>query len=82
MHWEPTNHPDQLIFTDRRGRPIGDVEIPGVMDFEEEDNDNAVMPVLDPVDIVSVELPRVDTAGQPRKLMRLMISTSRNPIYL
>jgi hypothetical protein len=52
------------------------------MDFEEEEDDNAEMPVLDPVDIVSVELPRVDTAGQPRKLMRLMISTSRNPIYL
>jgi hypothetical protein len=52
------------------------------MDFEEEEDDNAEMPVLDPVDIVGVKLPRVDTAGQPRKLMRLMISTSRNPIYL
>jgi hypothetical protein len=28
-----TDQPEQLIFTDRRGRPIGDVEIPGVMDF-------------------------------------------------
>jgi hypothetical protein len=36
------------------------------MDFEEEDNDNAVMPVLDPVDVGGVELtlPGVDVAGQ------------------
>jgi hypothetical protein len=34
------------------------------MDFEEEDNDDAVMPVLDPVGIDGVELPGVDVAGQ------------------
>jgi hypothetical protein len=33
------------------------------MDFEEEDNNNAVMPVLDPVDVSGVELPGVDVAG-------------------
>jgi hypothetical protein len=59
-----TDQPEQLIFTDQRGRPIGDVEIPGVMDFEEEDNDNAEMPVLDPAGIGGVELPGVDVAGQ------------------
>jgi hypothetical protein len=59
-----TDQPEQLIFNDRRGRPIGDVEIPGVMDFEEEDNDDAVMPVLDPVNVDGVELPGVDIAGQ------------------
>jgi hypothetical protein len=59
------DQPEQLIFTDRRGRPIGYVEIPGVMDFEEEDDDDdAVMPVLDPVGINGVELPGVDVAGQ------------------
>jgi hypothetical protein len=52
-----TDQPEQLIFTNRRGRPIGDVEIPGVMDFEEEDDDDAVMPVLDPVGVDGVELP-------------------------
>jgi hypothetical protein len=52
-----TDQPEQLIFTDRRGCPIGDVEIPGVMDFEEEDDDDAVMPVLDPVGVDGVELP-------------------------
>jgi hypothetical protein len=34
------------------------------MDFEEEDNNDAVMPVLDPVGIDGVELPGVDIAGQ------------------
>jgi hypothetical protein len=59
-----TDQPEQLIFTDQHGRPIGDVEIPGVMDFEEEDNDDAEMPVLDPVGIDDVELPGVDVAGR------------------
>jgi hypothetical protein len=60
-----TDQPKQLIFTDRRRCPIGDVEIPGVIDFEEEEDDNdAVMPVLDPVGIDGVELPGVDIAGQ------------------
>jgi hypothetical protein len=39
-----TDQPEQLIFTDRHGCLIRDVEIPGVMDFEEDDNDDAVMP--------------------------------------
>ena len=34
------------------------------MDFEEEDNDDAEMPVLDPVGIFGVKLPGVDVAGQ------------------
>jgi hypothetical protein len=59
-----TDQPKQLIFTDRRGRLIGDVEIPGVVDFEEEDDDDAVMPVLDPVGVNGVEIPGVDVAGQ------------------
>jgi hypothetical protein len=59
-----TDQPEQLIFTDRRGHPIGDVEIPGVMDFEEEDDDDAVMPILDPVGIDGAKLPGVDIAGQ------------------
>jgi hypothetical protein len=59
------DQPEQLFFTDQCGCPIGDVEIPGVMDFEEEeDNDNAIMPVLDPEDVGGVELPGVDTAAR------------------
>jgi hypothetical protein len=34
------------------------------MDFEEEDDNDAVMPVLDPAGINGVELPGVDVAGQ------------------
>jgi hypothetical protein len=49
-----TNQPKQLIFTNQRGCLIIDVEIPGVMDFEEDDNDDAEMPVLDPVGIDAV----------------------------
>jgi hypothetical protein len=49
-----TDQPEQLILSNRRGCPIRDVEIPGVMDFEEEDNDDAVMPVLDPVGVDGV----------------------------
>jgi hypothetical protein len=51
------------MFTNQRGCPIGDVEIPGVMNFEEEADDNAEMPILDPVGIGGVELPGVDVAG-------------------
>jgi hypothetical protein len=59
-----TDQPEQLFFTNRRRCPIGDVEIPGVMDFEEEDDNDAEMPVLDPVGIGHIELPGVDVAGQ------------------
>jgi hypothetical protein len=58
-----TDEPKQLIFTNQRGCPIGDVKIPGVMDFEEDD-DNAEMPILGPVGVSGVELPGVDVAGQ------------------
>jgi hypothetical protein len=73
------DQPEQLIFADQCGHPIGDVEIPGVMDFEEEDDNDAEMPVLDPVGIGGVELPGVDVAGQAHKPLRLMILTFHNP---
>jgi hypothetical protein len=34
------------------------------MDFEKEDDDDAEMPVLDPVGVDGVELPGVDISGQ------------------
>jgi hypothetical protein len=34
------------------------------MDFEEDNNNNAEMPVLDPVGFGNVKLPGVDIAGQ------------------
>jgi hypothetical protein len=55
---------EQLIFTNQCGCLIRDVEIPKVMDFEEENDDDAEMPVLDTVGIGSVKLQGVDVAGQ------------------
>ncbi len=66
-----SDQPEQLIFTDRRGRPIGDVEIPGV-DFEEADDDDAALPELDPVDVDNVELPGVDVAGQANQAPQIV----------
>jgi hypothetical protein len=44
------------------------------MDFEEEEDENdAEILVLDPVDIGIVELPGVDIAGQALQMLRLMI---------
>ncbi len=59
-----TNQPEQLIFTDQCGCPIRDVEITEVIDFEEDNDDDAEMPVLDPIGISSVGLTGVDVAGQ------------------
>jgi hypothetical protein len=58
-----TDQPKQQIFTNRCRCLIGDVTIPGVINFEEDDDD-AEIPVIDPVGIGSVELPGVDVAGQ------------------
>jgi hypothetical protein len=41
------------------------------MDFEKEDNNNAVMPILDPVDVGGVELPGVDVAGQAPQIIEI-----------
>ena len=49
-----TDQHKQLIFTNQCGCPIRDVEIPGVMDFEEADDNNAEMLALDPVGIGGV----------------------------
>ena len=57
------DQPEQLIFTYQCKHLIGYVEFPGRMDFEAEDDD-AEMPVLDPVDVSNVELPGVNVAGQ------------------
>ena len=51
--------PDQLMFTDRCGRPIGDVEIPGV----DTSNANHVeIPGVDAsdIDVDNIEIPGVD----------------------
>ena len=66
-----TEQPKQLIFTNQRGCPIRDAEIPGVTDFEEADGNNAEMLALDPVGIGGVELPGVDVAGQATQTIEI-----------
>ena len=63
------DQPEDLVFTDHQGHPIGDVEIPGVPN---DDDDEVVIedippPVMDalepnPIDI-DIELPGVDLVG-------------------
>ena len=52
-----SDQPEQMIFTDRHGRLIGDVEIPGV-DFD--DADDAPTPGVEPTGADTIELPGVD----------------------
>jgi hypothetical protein len=55
------DQPEQLIFTNQHGHPIGDVEIPGV-DFDEAND--VELPRMEPAEVDNVELPGVDMAGQ------------------
>ena len=55
-----SGQPEQLIFTDRHGRLIGDIEIPGVDSDVDDDADE--IPGVDPESVVEdIELPGVDT---------------------
>ena len=55
------DQPEVMVFTDRKGRLIGDVEIPGV-EFEDEPANETQIPGVDPVDLEPhIELPGVDT---------------------
>ena len=51
--------PEQLVFTDRRVRPIGDVKIPGV---ETSNADHIKIPGVDAsdIDVENIEIPGVD----------------------
>jgi hypothetical protein len=54
------DQPQHTTFTDRHGRLIGDVEIPGV-DAEEEDDDH--LPGVGPVIADDIEITGVDVVG-------------------
>jgi hypothetical protein len=56
FHYQPSLMP----FTDRHGRLIGDIEIPGVDSTEDEDDN---FPVVAPVIADATEIPGVDVAG-------------------
>ena len=54
-----SDQPEQLNFTNRRGRPIGDVEIPGV---DPSNADHIEIPGVDAseIDVDNIEIPGVD----------------------
>ena len=54
-----SDQPEQLIFTDRRGRPIGNVEIPVV---DTSNADHIEIPGVDAsgIDVDNIEIPGVD----------------------
>jgi hypothetical protein len=55
-----SDQPRQITLTDRHGRLIGDIEIPGAdSDEEKEDHFAGVAPVIDD----DIEIPEVDVAG-------------------
>jgi hypothetical protein len=49
-----------MTFTDRHGRLIGDIEIPGIESTEDEDD---YFPGVVPVIADAIEIPGVDVAG-------------------
>jgi hypothetical protein len=54
-----SDQPRQMTFTDRHGRLIGDIEIPGVdLDEEQEDHLPGVVPVIDD----DIEMPKTSTS--------------------
>jgi hypothetical protein len=76
------DQPEQLIFTNRHGRPIRDVETPGV---DVDVANDAQFPGVDPVIPGDIEIPGVDVeseAPQTRKRLRSMILPSQLPIRL
>ena len=54
-----------LTFTDRHGRLIGDVGVPGNLDDLEQEDDNVEIPGVNPILDDDVEIPGVDGAEGP-----------------
>ena len=65
-----SDQPKQLIFTDRRGRPIGDIKIPGV---DPSDVDHIDIPGLDPSDVDNINIPGVDVDIQEPQVIDIVI---------
>ena len=58
-----------MIFTNRRGRPIGEVKIPGV---DPSGVDHIETPELDPSDIDNIEIPGVDVDIQEPQVIDIV----------
>ena len=74
-----SDQPEQLIFTDRRRRPIGDVKIPGV---DPSDVENIEIPGVDASDVGvdNIEIPGVDVAIQEPQVNEI-VDPGITPIY-
>ena len=66
-----SDQPEELIFTDRRGRPIGDVEIPGV---DTSNADHIEIPGVDAsdIDVKNIEIPGVDVDIQEPQVIEII----------
>ena len=65
------DQPEQLIFTDRCGHPIGDVEIPGVDPYEIDHIDIPGADASD-IDVDNIEIPGVDAAIQEPQAIEII----------
>ena len=66
-----SDQPEQFIFTDRRGHPIGDVEIPGV---DTSNADHIEIPGVDAsdIDVENIEIPGVDVDIQEPQVIDII----------
>jgi hypothetical protein len=61
---------EQMTFTDRHGRLIGDSEITGV---DSDEDDDAQIPGVDPMINDDIEIPGVDVAGSENSLPPIVV---------
>ena len=66
-----SDQPEKLIFTDRRGRPIGNVEIPGV---ETSNADHIEIPGVyaSDIDVDNIDIPGVDVDIQEPQVIEII----------
>ena len=66
-----SDQPEQLFFTNRRGRPIGDVEIPGVDTYNADYIEIPGMDASD-IDVDNIEIPRVGVDIQEPQVIEII----------
>ena len=61
--------PEQLVFNDRRGRPLDNAEIPGV---DASDVDHIEIPGVDHSDVDNIKIPGVDVDIQESQIIEIV----------
>ena len=64
-----SNQPEQLMFTDSSGCPIGDVKIPGV---DTSDVKHVGIPGVDPPEVDNIDIPGVDVEIQEPQVIGIV----------